>query len=113
MVSTCSISAAGSSAISATATPLPEKCRLTSFSTPSSIELECVFFSVTPSEGNNSRISCEGTSSCRASSLMRILLIFGKNCSTFATQNLTRVLRVLYRIKFVFAACGNRLLAAG
>ena len=77
-VSTCSTAAAGSCSISATATPLPEKWRRTSFSTLSSIELECVFFSVTPSEGNNSRISCEGTSSCRASSLMRILLIFGK-----------------------------------
>ena len=44
--------------------------------TGSSIELECVFFSVTPTSGNISTITCDGISSCLASSLMRILLIF-------------------------------------
>ncbi len=50
------------------------------FSTLSSIELEWVFFSETPSSGNISMIRCEGTSSCRASSLMRIFLI--DDCNT-------------------------------
>lgn len=43
--------------------------------TSSSSELECVFFSVTPSSGNISRMMLGLTSSSRASSLMRILLI--------------------------------------
>ena len=43
--------------------------------TSSSSELECVFFSVTPSSGNRSRMMFGLTSSSRASSLMRILLI--------------------------------------
>ena len=47
----------------------------TSSATGSSTELECVFFSVTPSSGSISRMMCEGTSSCLANSLMRILLI--------------------------------------
>lgn len=47
----------------------------TSSAVASSIELECVFFSVTPSSGNISTMVCDGTSSCLANSLMRILLI--------------------------------------
>jgi hypothetical protein len=43
--------------------------------TSSSIELEWVFFSVTPNSGSLSRISCALTSSSRASSLIRILFI--------------------------------------
>ena len=43
--------------------------------TSSSSELECVFLSVTPNSGNNSRMTFGLTSSSRASSLMRILLI--------------------------------------
>lgn len=46
--------------------------------TASSIELECVFFPVTPSSGSISRMTPGFTSSSRASSLMRILLIPGK-----------------------------------
>jgi hypothetical protein len=46
-------------------------CRATS----SSSELECVFLSATPSSANVSRITLGFTSSSRASSLMRILLI--------------------------------------
>jgi hypothetical protein len=47
--------------------------------TGSSMELEWVFFSATPSSGNMSIIECEGTSSCLANSLMRILLIINGN----------------------------------
>jgi hypothetical protein len=47
--------------------------------TGSSIELEWVFFSATPSSGNMSMMACEGTSSCLASSLIRILLINNGN----------------------------------
>ena len=43
--------------------------------TGSSMELECVFFSVTPSSGSISRMLWEGISSCLASSLIRILFI--------------------------------------
>jgi hypothetical protein len=48
--------------------------------TGSSMELEWVFFSDTPSSGNISRIACDGTSSCLASSLMRIFVI--DDCNT-------------------------------
>jgi len=47
----------------------------TSSATGSSTELEWVFFSMTPSSGSMSRMVCDGTSSCLASSLIRILLI--------------------------------------
>jgi hypothetical protein len=43
--------------------------------TGSSMELEWVFFSVTPSSGSISRMLWEGISSCLASSLIRILFI--------------------------------------
>jgi len=51
------------------------KNRRSLMATSSSIELECVFFSVTPNSGSLSRISCALTSSSRASSLIRILFI--------------------------------------
>jgi len=50
------------------------KCFRTSRAMLSSIELECVFFSVTPNCGSTSRTALFGTSSSRASSLMRIML---------------------------------------
>jgi len=56
--------------------PSPWRRLRNSSATGSSIELECVFFSVTPTSGNISTITCDGISSCLASSLMRILLIF-------------------------------------
>jgi hypothetical protein len=49
--------------------------RRTNSATGSSMELEWVFFSITPSSGSISRRVCDGISSCLASSLMRILLI--------------------------------------
>ncbi len=52
----------------------PSKCR-TLRATSSSIELEWVFFSDTPSSGRRSMILCGLTSNSRASSLIRILLI--------------------------------------
>jgi hypothetical protein len=50
------------------------RCRTCS-ATSSSSELECVFLSAMPSSANVSRITLGFTSSSRASSLMRILLI--------------------------------------
>ena len=55
-------------------TPDATRCRICS-ATSSSSELECVFLSVTPSSGSRSRMMFGLTSSSRASSLMRILLI--------------------------------------
>ncbi|MCU1339511.1 MAG: hypothetical protein JWO19_5092 [Bryobacterales bacterium] len=49
--------------------------RFTSIATGSSIELEWVFFSATPSSGSMSRITFGLTSSSRASSLIRIFVI--------------------------------------
>jgi hypothetical protein len=49
--------------------------RLTCSATSSSSELECVFLSAMPSSANVSRMTLGFTSSSRASSLMRILLI--------------------------------------
>ncbi len=54
---------------------LPVMRRRTSSTTSSSSELECVFLSDTPSSGSMSRITFGLTSSSRANSLMRILLI--------------------------------------
>jgi len=51
------------------------KSRRSLMATSSSIELEWVFFSVTPNSGSLSMISCALTSSSRASSLIRILFI--------------------------------------
>ena len=55
--------------------PLPRRCVRTRSASSSSIELECVFFSVTPTAVSASRISLLLTSSSRARSLMRTLLI--------------------------------------
>jgi len=55
--------------------PVPVTRRRRFSTTSSSSELEWVFFSVTPNSGNNSRMTFGLTSSSRASSLMRILLI--------------------------------------
>ena len=65
---------AGSCSLSSARPPLATRRRRFS-TTSSSSELECVFLSVTPSSGNNSRMTFGLTSSSRASSLMRILLI--------------------------------------
>jgi hypothetical protein len=80
----CSCRSSGSGSATATevsasrriAAPAPPctLCRMIS-ATDSSTELEWVFFSVTPSSGNMSMMACEGTSSCLASSLIRILPI--------------------------------------
>lgn len=59
--------------------------RLTSIATGSSIELEWVFFSATPSSGSISRITFGFTSSSRASSLIRILTILDAPLSTSDT----------------------------
>jgi len=53
----------------------PRRCFRTSSASCSSRELECVFFSVTPTVVSTSRISLLLTSSSRARSLIRILLI--------------------------------------
>ena len=80
----CSVSiGAISSSSSSTAIRDPEsgtgpskpKWRRTAAATSSSSELECVFLSCTPNSGNKSRIRLGFTSSSRASSLIRILLM--------------------------------------
>ncbi len=53
----------------------PRRCFRTSSASWSSRELECVFFSVTPTVVSTSRISLLLTSNSRARSLIRILLI--------------------------------------
>jgi hypothetical protein len=53
----------------------PRRCFRTSSASKSSKELECVFFSVTPTVVSTSRISLLLTSNSRARSLIRILLI--------------------------------------
>jgi len=68
----------------------PASRRFTSIATGSSIELEWVFFSVTPSSGSMSRITFGFTSSSRASSLIRILTIL---CSPPSTSD-TGVVRI-------------------
>lgn len=69
--------AAGASvaAGAAVAAPAPSRRALTRLASSSSIELECVFFPVMPSSGRTSRMTPGLTSSSRASSLMRILLM--------------------------------------
>jgi hypothetical protein len=59
--------------------------RLISIATGSSIELEWVFFSATPSSGSISRITFGFTSSSRASSFMRIFSILCAPSSTCDT----------------------------
>jgi hypothetical protein len=56
----------------------PRRCLRTSSASCSSRELECVFFSVTPTVVSTSRISLLLTSNSRARSLIRILLIRSK-----------------------------------
>jgi hypothetical protein len=56
-------------------TPEPRSALRTLSASKSSSELECVFFSVTPASANTSRIALLLTSSSRARSLIRILLI--------------------------------------
>ncbi len=53
----------------------PRRCFRTRSASKSSSELECVFFSVTPTVVSTSRISLLLTSNSRARSLIRILLI--------------------------------------
>ena len=53
----------------------PRRCLRTKSASWSSSELECVFFSVTPTVVRTSRISLLLTSNSRARSLIRILLI--------------------------------------
>jgi hypothetical protein len=64
--------------------------RRSSSATSSSRELECVFLSVTPSSGNSSRSTFGFTSSSRASSLMRILLIQDAPARTALRQGFSR-----------------------
>jgi hypothetical protein len=64
--------ASGSAYSSGTSWP---KIRRSLMATSSSIELEWVFFSVTPNSVSRSRISCALTSNSRASSFIRILFI--------------------------------------
>ena len=71
--SACSTAAGGSAPVKAA--PFPVKYRRTDRAASSSSELEWVFFSWKPSSGSNSRIRLGLTSSSRANSLMRILLI--------------------------------------
>ena len=61
--------AVASAAASASATPC--RCSRTFSATSTGIELECVFFSVTPYPANRSMIAFALTSSSRASSLIR------------------------------------------
>jgi len=72
-----------SAGFSGTSTP---NSRRSLMATSSSIELEWVFFSVTPNSGSFSRISCALTSSSRASSLMRILFINTKTVTSSSCQ---------------------------
>ena len=62
----------------------PQRCFRTSSASCSSRELECVFFSVTPTVVRTSRISLLLTSSSRARSLIRILLI--RSASSFLSR---------------------------
>jgi len=55
--------------------PCPERCLRTRSASSASMELECVFFSVTPTRGRTSRIALLLTSSSLARSLIRTLLI--------------------------------------
>jgi hypothetical protein len=71
---TCSTAGSAASAVRVPLSPSIRR-RLISIATGSSIELEWVFFSVTPRTGSKSRITLGLTSSSRASSLMRILII--------------------------------------
>jgi len=67
----------------------PAKCLRTRSASSTSIELECVFFSVTPTFGRTSRISRLLTSSSRARSLIRIFirLVFSLRSSVPVTRS--------------------------
>ena len=78
---TCSTATSGASLVRPPLSPSIRR-RLISTATGSSIELEWVFFSVTPRTGSKSRITLGLTSSSRASSLMRILIILCAPSST-------------------------------
>jgi len=92
----------------------PVSRRRSSRTTWSSSELECVFLSGTPSSGNKSRMTLGLTSSSRASSLMRILLIRSRPCAALApawlrcasppsgNHSCSRMLRVFYRNRSFF-----------
>jgi hypothetical protein len=71
--------------------PGPERCLRTRSASSASIELECVFFSVTPTRGRTSRIALLLTSSSLAKSLIRTLLIppfvfLRKHCFSRSSQ---------------------------
>ena len=70
----CSAAAAREGAFDAAFPPRPRAAR-TRRASSSSTELECVFFSVTPTSGRMSRITLLFTSSSLAKSLIRTLLI--------------------------------------
>jgi hypothetical protein len=79
--------------------PIPATRRRRFSTTSSSSELECVFLSVTPNSGNKSRMTLGLTSSSRASSLIRILLIHktpercarcSRDCALNLSQNIAR-----------------------
>ena len=61
--------------LAAAPSPEPRRCWRTFSASCSSSELECVFFSVTPTSVNTSRMALLLTSSSRARSLIRTLLI--------------------------------------
>lgn len=61
--------------LAACASPAERKCARTFSASCSSRELECVFFSVTPTSSSTSRIALLLTSSSLARSLIRILVI--------------------------------------
>jgi hypothetical protein len=66
-----SLSALALASASASASATPRRCARTFSATSTGIELECVFFSVTPYPANRSMIAFALTSSSRASSLIR------------------------------------------
>ena len=79
--------------------PIPATRRRRFSTTSSSSELECVFLSMTPNSGSKSRMTLGFTSSSRASSLMRILLIHktpecnarcSRDCALNLSQNIAR-----------------------
>jgi hypothetical protein len=69
--SRASLSARAFSSAAASASAMPFRCLRTFSATSSGIELECVFFSVTPYPGKRSMMAFAFTSSSRASSLIR------------------------------------------
>jgi len=69
--SRASLSARAFSSAAASASAMPFRCLRTFSATSSGIELECVFFSVTPYPGKRSMMAFALTSSSRANSLIR------------------------------------------